>query len=75
MINKKKICGILQETLIKSDQKFLILGIGINLVKSPYIKNYPTINLYELLNKKVSTNRVTDELKKIFEIKLTKLCR
>tara|TARA_A100000164_G_scaffold357441_1_gene368042 strand:- start:525 stop:1055 length:531 start_codon:yes stop_codon:yes gene_type:complete len=75
LINKKKICGILQETLIKSDQKFLILGIGINLVKSPYIKNYPTINLYELLNKKVSTNRVTDELKKIFEIKLTKLCR
>ena len=65
----------MQETLIKSDQKFLILGIGINLVKSPYIKNYPTINLYELLNKKVSTNRVTDELKKIFEIKLTKLCR
>ena len=47
--------------------------IGINLVKSPYIKDYPTISLYELLNKKVSTNRIRNELKKIFEVKLTQL--
>ncbi len=73
LINKKKICGILQETLIKFDKKYLILGIGINLVKSPYIKDYPTISLYELLNKKVSTNKIRNELKKIFEVKLTKL--
>ena len=73
LIDKKKICGILQETLIKFDQKYLILGIGINLVKSPYIKDYPTVSLYELLNKKLPVNRIRDELKKIFEIKLTKL--
>ena len=35
MINKKKICGILQETLIKKNITFMIVGIGINLVKSP----------------------------------------
>ena len=54
LIDKKKICGILQETLVKLDKKYLIVGVGINLIKSPYIKNYPTTNLKELLNKKVS---------------------
>jgi len=73
LINKKKICGILQETLIKLDKKYLIVGIGVNLIKSPYIKNYPTTNLKELLNKKVSKIKIENQLKKIFELKLTKL--
>ena len=73
LIDKKKICGILQETIIKLNKKYFIVGIGINLIKSPFIKNYPTINLYELLGKKVSKNKVEKELKKIFEQKLIKL--
>ena len=73
LINKKKICGILQETLIKLDKKYLIVGVGVNLIKSPYIKNYPTTNLKELLNKKVSKIKIENQLKKIFESKLTKL--
>ena len=73
LINKKKICGILQEILIKLNKKYLIVGIGINLIKSPLIKNYPTTNLYELLGKKVSKRKIIGELKKIFELKLTKL--
>ena len=73
LINKKKICGILQETLIKLDKKYLIVGVGVNLIKSPYIKNYPTTNLKELLNKKVSKIKIENQLKKIFELKLTKL--
>ena len=73
LINKKKISGILQETLTKLNKKYLIVGIGINLVKSPFIKRYPTTNLYELLNKKVSRRKIANELKKIFELKLTKL--
>ena len=73
LIDKKKICGILQETLIKIDKKYLIVGVGINLIKSPYIKNYPTTNLKELLNKKVSKIKIENQLKKIFELKLTKL--
>jgi len=47
LINKKKICGILQEIISISDNRFLIVGIGINLVKSPKIRNYPTTNLVE----------------------------
>jgi BirA family biotin operon repressor/biotin-[acetyl-CoA-carboxylase] ligase len=73
LIDKKKICGILQETLIKLDKKYLIVGVGVNLIKSPYIKNYPTTNLRELLNKKVSKIKIENQLKKIFELKLTKL--
>ena len=75
LIDNKKICGILQETLNKLDKKFLIVGIGINLIKSPNIKNYPTTNLYELLNKKLSKYKVENKLRKIFEFKLTKLYR
>jgi len=73
LINKKKICGILQETLTKLNKKYLIVGIGINLIKSPLIKKYPTTNLYELLDKKVSKRQIINELKKIFELRLTKL--
>ena len=47
LINKKKICGILQETIQKNDNKYLVVGIGLNLIKSPKIKEYPTTNLYE----------------------------
>ena len=72
-INKKKICGILQETLIKPDKKFLIVGIGINLIKSPYIKNYPTTSLSEIVNKDFKKKEIENKLKKIFETKLMKL--
>ena len=31
LINKKKICGILQEKIEKSKKEYLIVGIGLNL--------------------------------------------
>ena len=73
LINRKKICGILQETLIKLDKKFLIVGIGINLIKSPYIRNYPTTNLSEIMNKNLKKKEIENKLRKIFETKLMKL--
>ena len=73
LINRKKICGILQETLIKLDKKFLIVGIGINLIKSPYIRNYPTTYLSEIVNKNIKKKEIENKLKKIFEMKLKKL--
>ena len=45
IINKKKICGILQEIKFNNEAKFIIIGIGINLIKNPKIKNYPTTNI------------------------------
>ena len=73
LIDKKKICGILQETLIKHNKKYLIVGIGINLIKNPNLRNYPTTNLSELLKKKVPKNKIEKQIKKIFETRLTRL--
>ena len=75
LIDKKKICGILQETLSKFDENYLIVGIGINLIKNPNIKKYPTTNLHKLLNKRIQKKKIEIELKKIFELKLNKLYR
>ncbi len=47
LINKKKICGILQEIKFNNKSKFIVIGIGINLIKSPEIKNYPTTNIFK----------------------------
>ena len=73
LIDKKKICGILQETLFKSNKKYLIVGIGINLIKNPNIINYPTTNLFSLIKKKISKRKIESQIKKVFELKLSKL--
>ena len=73
LIEKKKICGILQEIIYKSNKKYLITGIGININKSPYIKNYPTTNLNEVAKRYIEINEVENSLKKIFENNLLKM--
>ena len=73
LIDRKKICGILQEKISKLNKNYLIVGIGINLIKNPNFKNYPTTNLKELLNKRISKNKIEKQIKSIFEIKLTEL--
>ena len=68
LVNKKKICGILQETLKKANTTYFILGVGINLITSPYIKNYPTTNLLELTKIKVNKEKIISELKYTYEV-------
>jgi len=67
LINNMKVSGILQETLSKSDQKFIVVGIGINLIKSPIIKNYLTTNLLDLTGLKIPPKNAALKLKKIYE--------
>ena len=75
LIERKKICGILQETIKKSDHKFLIVGVGLNLVKNPIIKNYKTTNLFELIKKKIPKNKIEKNLKTILEKGISKIKR
>ena len=66
-VNKKKICGILQETIKKNNIQYLIVGIGLNLVSSPQINKYPTKSLYDLTNSKISVNKISKELKDMYK--------
>ena len=66
-VNKKKICGILQETIKKNNIQYLIVGIGLNLVSSPQISKYATTSLYDLTNSKISVNRISKELKDMYK--------
>jgi len=67
LIKQRKICGILQETVKKNGDTYLIVGIGLNLVKSPNIKDYPTTNLYELTKRKINANKMSKELMFIYK--------
>ena len=70
IVNKKKICGILNETLFYNDLKFLVIGIGINIVSSPNLRNYLTTNLNEETNRKVSKTKLLNKIIKAFDIKI-----
>ena len=72
LIDKKKISGILQEIILVKDKKFLITGIGINIIKNPNIRNYPATNLQEVIKKSISKLKVENKLKQIFEKNLSK---
>ena len=72
MVNKKKICGILQEKIEKSKKEYLIVGIGFNLIKSPKISNYSATNLFEITNRKINKKKFEKDLKITFEKFLSK---
>jgi len=73
LIQKKKISGILQETVSIIDDKFLVVGIGINIKKSPKIRNYPTTCLNKLTSKTINKKEVENKLKLIFERNFLKM--
>ena len=53
----------------------MIVGIGVNLIKSPFLRNYQTTHLRELVNKDISKKKFELELKKIFENNLKRLIK
>ena len=72
LIKKKKICGILQETIFKNDKKFLVVGIGLNLYKSPKIKNYQTSFINFFTKKNVTRLQIYKLLCNSYEKKINK---
>jgi len=70
LINKKKFCGILQEIIFNKEFKFLIVGIGINLIKNPKIKNYPTTNILIETGIKIKKLKLIKSIESIYSSKL-----
>ena len=72
MLNGKKICGILQETISLNSRKFLIIGIGVNIASNPNIKNkYKATNILLETKKKLKIKEILDSIissyKKFFD--------
>jgi BirA family biotin operon repressor/biotin-[acetyl-CoA-carboxylase] ligase len=60
-VNGKKICGILQELIISNSRKFLIVGIGVNIVSNPNTKNeYQATNILLETKKKPKIKEILD---------------
>tara|TARA_B100000424_G_scaffold240627_1_gene208154 strand:- start:657 stop:1187 length:531 start_codon:yes stop_codon:yes gene_type:complete len=72
-LNKKKLCGILQEILNYKGKKYIIIGIGVNIVDSPLIKNYNTTFVNKNVKKIITKDMVFSKLKKFYEINIYKL--
>ena len=58
MVNNMKIGGILQEITNYKGKFFIVIGIGVNIVKSPKIDKYKKIYLNNFLKTKKSKNSV-----------------
>ena len=67
MIENKKVCGILQEVINYKKKNFIIVGIGINTLTAPNIKDFRTSALKQFSKKKVDNNKIFDDIKKTFE--------
>ena len=70
LLNNKKICGILQETTIYNKYKYMIVGVGINLVNNPEIKNYPITNILKETGKKIPILKLVEIIERNYKKKL-----
>ena len=64
LIKSKKVCGILQELIKLENRSFLIIGIGINTIKSPNDKKFKSISLLECSDKTINNYQILKHLKK-----------
>ena len=67
-VNKKKICGILQEVITLNNIKFLIIGIGVNIISHPDIqKDYQATNILYEAKKSPKVKEIIDLLISSYE--------
>ena len=60
-VDGKKICGILQELVTLNGVKFLIIGMGVNLISNPKLnKKYKTTNILTETEKKPKIKEIVD---------------
>ena len=62
-VNRKKICGLLQELITFDNKKFLIIGIGLNIISNPDVNNkYQATNILSETEKKPKIKEIIDLL-------------
>ena len=63
LVNKKKICGILQEIITLRKKKFLIIGIGLNILSNPKFNDkYKATNIFKESKKKPTNIEVVKKI-------------
>ena len=70
LINKEKISGIISEILSINNDKYINIGLGVNIVSSPKLENYSTtcINKYNKeINNFYFVNKIMEEYFKSFK--------
>ena len=67
LFDGKKICGILQETVINAEKKFLIVGIGINTNLDPKNSSFSSTSLKHITNKNIDNKKLFIMIKKNYE--------
>ena len=67
LIKGSKVCGILQETITYNNDKYFIVGIGINVINSPKINNKQVSFLQKYNNNKINKNDIYTNIKNNFE--------
>tara|TARA_B110000967_G_scaffold94652_1_gene97248 strand:- start:573 stop:1136 length:564 start_codon:yes stop_codon:yes gene_type:complete len=67
LIEKKKICGILQEVIEHKKEKYLITGIGINTKISPPDQDFKSTSLKVNSSKNISNKIIIDKIIKNYD--------
>ena len=67
LIDKKKVCGVLQEVISYREKNFLIVGIGINTLTCPKNNSFKSISLLECSNKLIDNSKIIKSLKRNYE--------
>tara|TARA_Y100000816_G_scaffold239928_1_gene186387 strand:- start:1997 stop:2560 length:564 start_codon:yes stop_codon:yes gene_type:complete len=67
LFNKHKFCGILQEVVTFNNLNYLIVGIGLNTNIAPETKDLKSTCLKDILNKKISNQKILRDLIIIYE--------
>jgi BirA family transcriptional regulator, biotin operon repressor / biotin---[acetyl-CoA-carboxylase] ligase len=66
-VSGKKICGILQETIKCNNINFLIVGIGLNIISSPKVIEYPTTNILFESKERIKLLKIVNDFIKSYE--------